>query len=84
MSKENELLIVSKARVTNIEFTFDGENPENVTKKRRRKAGALSVHPDHEPQVLEAALEAFRKRYPIEVFEDARGRIVKIQPTDKL
>ena len=83
MSKENELLIVSKARVTNIEFTFDGEDPENVTKRRRRKAGPLSVHPDNEPQVLEAALEAFRKRYPIEVYEDTRGRIVKIQPTDK-
>jgi len=33
---------------------------------------------------MEAALEAFRKRYPIEVYEDARGRIVKIQPTDKI
>ena len=81
LSKENELLTVSKARVTNIEFTFDGEDPENITKKRRRKAGPLSVHPDYEPQVLEAALEAFRKRYQIEVFEDARGRIVRIQPT---
>ena len=84
MSKENELLIVSKARVTNIEFTFDGENPENITKKRRRKAGPLSVHPENETQVLEAALEAFRKRYPVEVYEDIRGRIVKIQPTDKI
>ncbi len=81
LSKENELLIVSKARVTNIEFTFYGENPENITKKRRMKAGPLSVHPDNEPQVLEAALEAYRKRYSIEVFEDARGRIVRIQPT---
>ena len=84
LSKEDELLLVSKARVTNIEFTFEGEDPENVTKKRRRKAGPLSVHPDNEPQVLEAALEAFRKRHPIEVYEDVRGRIVKIQPTDKV
>jgi hypothetical protein len=83
LSKENELLIVSKARVTNIEFTFDGEDPQNVTKRRRRKAGPLSVHPDNEPQVLEAALEAFRKRYPIEVYEDTNGRIVKIHPTNK-
>jgi hypothetical protein len=83
LSKENELLIVSKARVTNIEFTFDGEDPENVTKRRRRKAGPLSVHPDNEPQVLDAALDAFRKRYPIEVYEDANGRIVKIIPTNK-
>jgi len=81
LSKENELLTVSKARVTNIEFTFDGEDPENITKKRRRKAGPLSVHPDNEPQVLEAALDAFSKRYQIEVYEDARGRIVRIQPT---
>lgn len=84
MSKENEFLTVTKARVTNIEFTFDGESPENITKRKRRKAGPLSVHPDNEPQVLEAALEAFRKRYPIEVYEDTRGRIVRIQPTDKI
>lgn len=84
MSKEDEFLTVSKARVTYIEFTFDGENPENITKRRRRKAGPLSVHPDSEPQVLEAALEAYRKRYPIEVYEDTRGRIVKIQPTSKI
>jgi hypothetical protein len=82
MSRENELLIVSKARVTNIEFTFEGEDPENITKKRRRKAGPLSVHPENETQVLEAALEAFRKRYPVELYEDVHGRIVKIQPTD--
>ena len=84
LSKENELLCVSKARVTNIEFTFEGEDLEDTTKKRRRKAGPLSVRPDNEPQVVEAAFEAFRKRYPIEVYEDARGRIVKIQPTDKI
>ncbi len=83
MSKENDFLIVSKARVTNIEFTFDGESPENVTKKRRRKAGPLSVHPDNEEQVLQNALDAFKKRYPIEVYEDVHGRIVKIQPTEK-
>ncbi len=84
MSKENQVLCVSRARVINIEFTFEGENPEGVTKKRLRKAGALSVHADNEPQVMEAALEAFRKRHAIEVYEDARGRIVKIQPTDKI
>lgn len=78
MSKENEILCVSKARVTNIEFTFEGEDPETVSK---RKAGPLSVRPDNESQVLEAAFEAFRKKYPIELYEDARGRIVKIQPT---
>jgi len=53
LSKENEILCVSKARVTNIEFTFEGEDPETISKKR--KAGPLSVRPDSEPQVLEAA-----------------------------
>ncbi len=83
MSKENTFLIVTKARVSDIEFTFDGEAPENVTKKKRRKAGPLSVHPDNEEQVLQSALDAFRKRYPIEVYEDIHGRIVRIQPTEK-
>ena len=83
MSKENRVLCVSRARVINIEFTFEGENPEGITKKRLRKAGPLSVHPDNESQVMDAALEAFRKMYSIEVYEDARGRIVKIQPTEK-
>lgn len=83
MSKKSEFLTVSKARVTNIEFTFYGQNPENITKKRLMKAGPLSVHPENEPKVLEAALEAFSNRYRVEVYEDSRGRIVKIQPTDK-
>jgi hypothetical protein len=82
MSKEGELLTVSKARVTYLEFTFEGEDPQNITRKRRRKAGPLSVHPDNEPQVLDAALQAFKKRLPIEVYEDTRGRIVRIQLPD--
>ncbi len=84
LSKENQVLCVSRARVVNIEFTFEGDSPEGMTKKRLRKAGALSVHPDSEPEVMEAALEAFRKRHTIEVYEDSRGRIVKIQPTENL
>jgi hypothetical protein len=83
LSKKNELLTVSKARVTNIEFTFYGQSPEDITKKRLMKAGPLSVHPENEPQVLQAALEAFSKRYRVEVYEDSRGRIVRIQPSDK-
>jgi hypothetical protein len=82
VSDKEEFLTVSKARVTDIVFTFDGESPENITKKRRRKAGALSVHPDNEEQVLQAALEAFKKRYPIEVYRDRQERIVKILPSE--
>ncbi len=94
MSKENEFLTVSKARVTGIEFTFEGDNPVNIAKGRRKKARLkakrrslldfFSVLPENETQVVEAALEAFRKRYPVEVYEDLRGRIVKIQPTGKI
>ena len=94
MSKENEFLTVSKARVTSIEFTFEGDNPVNIAKERRKKARLkakrrnlldfFSVLPENETQVMEAALEAFRKRCPVEVYEDARGRIVKIQSTDKI
>jgi hypothetical protein len=81
MSEEPEFLIVTKARVTNIEFTFDGENPEHVVKRSKRRTGPLSIHPDSEAKVMEAALEAFRKRYPIEIYQDRLGRIVKIQPS---
>ena len=94
MSKENEFLTVSKARVTSIEFTFEGDNPVNTAKERRKKARLkakrkslldfFSVPPENETQVMEAALEAFRKRHPVEVYEDLRGRIVKIHPTHKV
>ena len=82
VSDKDEFLTVSKARVTDIVFTFDGEDPENITRKRRRKTGVLSVHPESEEQVLQAALEEFRKRYPIEVYRDRQERIVRIRPSE--
>jgi hypothetical protein len=92
LSKEDEFLTVSNARVTSIEFTFEGDNPVNIAKERRKKARLkakrrslldfVSVLPENETQVMEAALEAYRKRRPVEVYEDLRGRIVKIQPKD--
>ncbi len=92
MSKENEFLTVSNARVTNIEFTFEGDSPVDTAKERRKKAHLkakrrslldfVSVLPENETLVMEAALEAYRKRRPVEVYEDSRGRIVKIQTRD--
>lgn len=94
MSNEDEVLCVSKARVTGIEFTFEGDDPGNIAKERRKKARLkakrkslldfFSVRPEDETQIMEAALDAYRKRSPVEVYQDARGRIVKIQPTDKI
>jgi hypothetical protein len=81
MSTKVEFLTVSKAKVTNIEFTFDGEDPEHVAKRAKKKRGPLSIHPDLEDSVLQSAMEAFLKRYPIEVYQDRFGRIVKIQPS---
>ncbi len=76
MSKKNEILCVSRARVTSIEFTLEGDNPA----KGRRTS--FSVSPENEAQLMEAALEAYRERRTLEVYEDRHGRIVKIQPTD--
>ncbi len=81
MPEEAEFLFVTKARVTNIEFTFEGESPEVMVKRSRRKVGALSIHPDREAEVFDAALEGYRKRYPLELYQDRHGRIVKILPS---
>ena len=65
--------------VTGIEFTFEGDDPEN--KGRLSLLDSFSVLPEDEIQIIEAALEAYKKKRPVEVFEDRQGRIVKIQPT---
>jgi hypothetical protein len=78
LSKKDDLLCVSRARVTGIEFTFEGDNPA----KGRRNS--FSVSPENETQIMEAAFEAYRKKRPIEVYEDRHGRIVKIQPSDTM
>jgi len=94
LSSENEFLTVSKAKVSTIEFTFEGDSPVNQSKDRRKRARLkakrrsvldfTSVHPENEREVMDAALEAFKQRYPVEVYEDRHGRIVKIHPTSKL
>ncbi len=79
MSKEREVLCVSRAKVTSIEFTIEGDNPENVGKGRH---SSFSVRPENEAQLMEIAIEAYKKRCAVEVYEDRHGRIVKIQATD--
>ena len=93
MSTENVRVTVSRARVTGIEFTFEGDNPVDIAKESRKKAHLkakrrslldfVSVLPENEAQVMEAALEAYMTHSSVDVFEDMRGRIVKIQPSTK-
>lgn len=78
MSKGIDVLCVSRARVTGIEFTFEGDSPANAKGRR----DSFSVNPQNETEIMEAALEAYRKGHPIEVYEDRHGKIVKIQPTE--
>jgi hypothetical protein len=80
MSKRIDVLCVSRARVSGIEFTFEGDTAAN-TKGRR---ASFSVSPQNEAEITEAAFEAYRKGHPIEVYEDRHGKIVKIQPTHTL
>jgi hypothetical protein len=79
LPKENDVLCVSRARITSIEFTIEGDSPVKVSKGSR---SSFSVNPENEIQLMDAAIEAYRRRRAVEVYEDRRGRIVKIQPTE--
>jgi hypothetical protein len=65
--------------VKGIEFVFEGDYPAQAGKQT-----SFSVSSENEAQILDVALEAYRKRHPVEVYEDRRGKIVRIQPTDMM
>jgi hypothetical protein len=74
-----DIPLVKRARVTNIDIEFEGIEPTEGKGTTVRRADPWQVEPQKLRDVFRAALDAFQYGHEVDVFTDRFGRIIRIQ-----